>query len=160
MIHGSSLRLLQSIAASFGVWGYRNRFLRSIMNVVPRSWHHSSQKKISKPQLKFPLSSLEPLPFKNSTTHFPHEVHTHHTQHKPTNEPNHPAYAERLPSRNSTFTKWSISSRSRPKAGHGTIENAGTTTGVYLSSFIPVSTLPSTPTLHQSICCHSTEKCH
>ena len=55
MIHGSSLRLLQSIAASFGVWGYRNRFLRSIMNVVPRSWHHSSQKKISKPQLKFPL---------------------------------------------------------------------------------------------------------
>jgi hypothetical protein len=33
MIHGSSRRLLQSIAASFGVWGYRNRFLRSITNV-------------------------------------------------------------------------------------------------------------------------------
>ena len=32
MIHGSSRRLLQSIAASFGVRGYRNRFLRSIMN--------------------------------------------------------------------------------------------------------------------------------
>ena len=36
MIHGSSLRLLQSIAASFGVWGYRNRFLWFMVNVVPR----------------------------------------------------------------------------------------------------------------------------
>ena len=26
MIHGSSRRLLHSIVASFGVWGYRNRF--------------------------------------------------------------------------------------------------------------------------------------
>ena len=31
MIHGSSRRILQFIAASFGVWGYCNRFLRSIM---------------------------------------------------------------------------------------------------------------------------------
>ena len=36
MIHGASRRLLQSSAASFGVWGYCNRFLRSIMNACVR----------------------------------------------------------------------------------------------------------------------------
>ena len=41
MIHGSS-RLLQSIAASFGGWGYRNRFLRSIMNVIAIIVNHSN----------------------------------------------------------------------------------------------------------------------
>ena len=34
MIRGSSRRLLPSIAASFGVWGHRDRFLRSLMNVI------------------------------------------------------------------------------------------------------------------------------
>ena len=58
MIHGSFRRLLQFIAASFGVWGYRNRFLRSIMNVVQHLLNHSSQKKNIKPPLKFPLSQL------------------------------------------------------------------------------------------------------
>ena len=40
------------------VWcvGVPQSFLRSIMNVMSIYWHHSSQKKISKPQLKFPLS--------------------------------------------------------------------------------------------------------
>jgi len=42
MIHGSSRRLLQSIAASFGGWGYRNRFLRSIMNVIATIVNHSN----------------------------------------------------------------------------------------------------------------------
>jgi len=46
MIHGSSWRILQFIAASFGVWGYRNRFLRSIMNVVQHSWTTQVKKKI------------------------------------------------------------------------------------------------------------------
>ena len=45
MIHGSSRRILQFIAASFGVWGYRNRFLRSIMNVVQHSWTTQVKKK-------------------------------------------------------------------------------------------------------------------
>ena len=56
MIHGSSRRLLQFIAASFGVGGYRNRFLRSIMNVIQHLLNHSSQKKNMKPPLKFSLS--------------------------------------------------------------------------------------------------------
>ena len=56
MIHGSSRRILQFIAASFGVWGYRNRFLRSIMNVIQHLLNHSSQKKNMKPPLKFSLS--------------------------------------------------------------------------------------------------------
>ena len=46
MIHGSSRRILQFIAASFGVWGYRNRFLRSIMNVIQDSWITQVKKKI------------------------------------------------------------------------------------------------------------------
>ena len=56
MIHGSSRRILQFIAASFDVWGYRNRFLRSIMNVIQHLLNHSSQKKNMKPPLKFSLS--------------------------------------------------------------------------------------------------------
>ena len=55
MIHGSSRRILQFIAASFDVWGYRNRFLRSIMNVIQHLLNHSSQKKNMKPPLKFSL---------------------------------------------------------------------------------------------------------
>ena len=58
MIHGSSRRLLQSIAASFGVWGYRNRFLRSIMIVNPQVWGSlKSKKKIETSfEIPFPLS--------------------------------------------------------------------------------------------------------
>ena len=42
MIHGASRLILQFIAASFGVWAYRNRFLRSIMNVVQHFLNQSN----------------------------------------------------------------------------------------------------------------------
>ena len=56
MIHGSSRRLLQSIAASFGVWGYRSRFLRSIMNVIAIIVNHSCQN-FETSNLKFSFQS-------------------------------------------------------------------------------------------------------
>ena len=61
MIHGSSLRLLQSIAASFGVWGYRNRFLRSIMNVVTKILAPQSQK--TSAEIPFELTNAERMDF-------------------------------------------------------------------------------------------------